>query len=74
LRWINARGKKCAHKIMLMAGAAINLKKWMKKATLNNFLMVFNTIFKSKVSALKENYILAKEIFHQEPDPLCGMV
>jgi hypothetical protein len=59
LRWVNTRGKECAHKIMLMAGAAVNLKKWMKKATLNNFLMAFKTFFKSRLSVMKENYILA---------------
>jgi hypothetical protein len=37
LRWINARGKDCAHKIMLMAGAALNLKKRLKKITINDF-------------------------------------
>ena len=30
LRWINTRGIKNANKIMLMAGAAFNLKKWVK--------------------------------------------
>ena len=30
LRWINTRGKSSAHKIMLMAACAFNLKKWMK--------------------------------------------
>ena len=32
LRWINVRGKSSAHKVMLMCGAAFNLKKWLKKA------------------------------------------
>lgn len=32
LRWINVRGKPSAHKVMLMSGAAFNLKKWLKKA------------------------------------------
>jgi transposase len=71
LRWINARGKDCANKIMLMAGAAVNLKKWMKKIILKDFLMLFQTIFISRRSVLKENYLLVKNIFHQEPDPLC---
>jgi hypothetical protein len=74
LRWINARGKECAHKIMLMAGTAVNLKKWIKKATLNEFLMAFKTIFKSRLSVMKENYILVREILHQEYDPLCVML
>ena len=71
LRWINARGKDCANKIMLMAGTAVNLKKWMKKIILKDFLKLFQTIFNSRRSVLKENYLLAKEFFHQEPDPLC---
>ena len=30
LRWVNTRGIKSANKIMLMAGAAFNLKQWVK--------------------------------------------
>lgn len=30
LRWVNTRGIKSANKIMLMAGSAFNLKKWVK--------------------------------------------
>jgi len=71
LRWINARGKDCAHKIMLMAGAAINLKKWMKKIIQKDFLKLFQAIFNSRRSILKENYLFVIEIFNQEPDPLC---
>ena len=31
LRWINTRGKESAHKVLLMAGSALNLRKWVKK-------------------------------------------
>lgn len=36
LRWINVRGKLSANKVMLMSGAAFNLKKWLKAAILLN--------------------------------------
>jgi len=44
LRWINARGKDCANKIMLMAAAALNLKKWVKKELENTLLSLLNAI------------------------------
>ena len=65
LRWINARGKDCAHKIMLMAGATVDLKKWMKKIMIKDFLKLFQTIFNSWLSVLKEYYILPEKFFNK---------
>lgn len=36
LRWINTRGKDLASKVMLMAAAALNLKKWVKSIKENS--------------------------------------
>jgi hypothetical protein len=44
LRWINARGKDCAHKIMIMAACALNLKKYLKNKLekgVNNLILVW---------------------------------
>ncbi len=41
LRWINTRGKDCANKLMLMASAALNLRKWIK----NEFEKINNELF-----------------------------
>ena len=39
LRWINVRGKQSAHKVMLMAAAALNLKKYLKHLMGKAFLV-----------------------------------
>lgn len=43
LRWINTRGLKSAGKVMLMAAAAFNLKKWVKHLIENN---IFTNLWK----------------------------
>jgi len=43
LRWINTRGKDLAHKVMLMAAVAINLKKLVKKRVENGLFICFST-------------------------------
>jgi hypothetical protein len=74
LRWINARGKDCSLKIMLMAGAALNLKKWMKKITLNDFLQAFKTIFNHRLSAVNEQFIFDRLDYNNVPVPACVRV
>ena len=41
LRWINTRGQDLANKVMLMAAAAVNLKKLLKYGFDNSFLSQF---------------------------------
>jgi len=55
LRFMNVRGKRNAQKVMLMAGAAINLKKWFKKTikdTLNGFWTSIMDHFQSQQVSL----------------------
>jgi len=46
LRWINARGKDNAHKIMVMAAAALNLKKFFKNILKNGILKSFRNLYR----------------------------
>jgi len=44
LRWMNVRGRNSASKVMLMAAAAFNLKKWLKNSLNNAYLGANNLI------------------------------
>lgn len=59
LRWINTRGLKNANKIMLMAGAAFNLKKWVKHLIENGLFSNIwrNLIHQTGWSLSEENII-----------------
>ena len=52
LRWMNVRGRNNANKVMLMAAAAFNLKKWVKNLIkdsangLNKIILVLTDLFK----------------------------
>jgi hypothetical protein len=58
LRWINARGMDCANKIMLMAAAALNLKKWFKNQVENLILSLLYAILElsSLMKVHRKNY------------------
>lgn len=60
LRWINARGLSSADKIMLMAGAALNLKKWMRKLIENGDFTPKWSLIRS--SCIKEGELILKAI------------
>ena len=48
LRWINARGKDCAHKIMVMSAAALNLRKWVKNRVEKSLNSIFTRILRAQ--------------------------
>ena len=52
LRWINVRGKDLANKVMLMAGAALNLKKWVKKTLNRPFFTLHHSDLLPNIMAL----------------------
>jgi len=60
LRGINVRGKESANKVILMAAAAFNLKKWMKTISFYPFSSYFESI-KTHLTLFKRRYFLKLE-------------
>jgi hypothetical protein len=72
IRWINARGKDCANKIMLMVAAALNLIKWLKNQIENTTFLPLYEFLNLRVikMLLGRNYKIA--ILDCSPKP-CSM-
>ena len=62
LRWINARGRSNAHKILLMAASALNLRKWVKKQIENGNNQSIFIIFRMRNAIVLLRVIIEKLI------------